>query len=149
MLALLLRLLHQHYTREIDDALRAAGFDGVTQAHANVFAFARAEGVTVAELAALVHVRKQTMAQAVEQMEMLGYVERRPDPSDARARLVVLTERGSAVRPVAVAAGRRVEERWARLIGAAELEQLRVGMQRLLGLLGDDPPRGDVPSVHP
>jgi DNA-binding MarR family transcriptional regulator len=34
------------------------------------------------------------MTQAVEQLERLGYVVRRPDPLDRRARLAVLTDRG-------------------------------------------------------
>lgn len=76
------------------------------------------------------------MAQAVEQLERLGYVERRPDPSDRRARLVFLTARGSAVRPVCAAAGHRVDQ--AGLIGSGELESLRQTMQRLLGRLAED-----------
>lgn len=135
MLSLLLRLLSQHYNEGIDAALRAAGFSNIRPAHANVFAFARPEGIHVTELAARSQVRKQTMAQAVDQLEQLGYVERRPDPNDARARLVFLTERGAAVGPVCVAAGRRVEEHWANLVGHAELAQLRRTMQRLLDQL--------------
>jgi DNA-binding MarR family transcriptional regulator len=56
------------------------------------------------------------MAQAVSEMEQVGYVERRPHPRDRRARVVFLTGRGQAVQPVAIAAGLHVEARWARLI---------------------------------
>ena len=48
----------------------------------------------MSELAELAHVRKQTMTQAVEQLERTGYIERRPNPNDRRSRLVFLTERG-------------------------------------------------------
>ncbi len=44
--------------------------------HANVFTFARPEGIQVSELTKLARVRKQTMTQAVEELERLGYVER-------------------------------------------------------------------------
>jgi DNA-binding MarR family transcriptional regulator len=84
-------------------------------------------------------VRKQTMAQAVEQLERAGYVQRRPDPSDRRARLVFLTPRGDAVRPVTLAAGNRVEERWRQLAGPEEIESLRGSLQRLLVLLMSEP----------
>ena len=84
--------------------------------------------------AALAHVRKQTMAQAVEQLERTGYVERRPNPQDRRSRLVFLTERGASVRPVTHAAAARVEKRWKQLMGRDELEALRAS---LLGLLGE------------
>jgi DNA-binding MarR family transcriptional regulator len=135
LLSLLFRLLHQHYAQEIDAALHEAGFADIRPAHANVFAFARPEGIQVSELATASQVRKQSMAQAVEQLEALGYVERRPDPRDRRARLVFLTDRGQAVRPVCVAAGRRVEQRWADLIGGDQVEGLRETMQDLLGRL--------------
>lgn len=143
LLSLLLRLLHQHYAQQVDAALRAAGFDDIRPAHANVFAFARPYGIQVSELAALSRVRKQTMTQAVEQLERLGYVERRPDPNDGRARLVFLTDRGLAVRPVSVAAGRRVEEQWAELIGRQEVESLRGTLQHLLSRLAEN---GQEPS---
>jgi DNA-binding MarR family transcriptional regulator len=76
------------------------------------------------------------MAQAVDQLERAGYAERRSDPRDRRARLVFLTARGQAVRPVAVAAGRRVEERWAELTSPQEIESLRRSLRDLLSALG-------------
>jgi DNA-binding MarR family transcriptional regulator len=87
--------------------------------------------------AQLSRVRKQTMAQAIEQLESAGYVERRPDPGDRRARLVFLTDRGKAVRPVGTTAGRRVEERWAELTSPEEVEALRRSLQRLLDALSE------------
>lgn len=137
LLGLLLRLAYQHWAEDMDAALRAAGFDDIRPPHANVFPFVPAEGIQVSELARLARVRKQTMAQAIEGLERLGYVERRPDPSDRRARLVFLTERGQAVPRIAAATGPRVEERWAELIGHEELEMLRNLLQRLLAELHD------------
>ena len=134
MIGLLLRLVYQHYAQEIESALCEAGFDDIRPAAANVFPFVPPEGITVSELAELAHVRKQTMAQAVEQLERTGYVERRPNPQDRRSRLVFLTERGASVRPVTHAAAARVEKRWKQLMGRNELEALRGS---LLGLLGE------------
>jgi DNA-binding MarR family transcriptional regulator len=138
LLGLLLRLLHQYYAQDIDAALRAAGFGDIRPPHANVFPFVPPEGIQVSELAKLARVRKQTMAQAVEQLERAGYVRRRPDPRDRRARLVFLTPRGDAVRPVTLAAGNRVEERWRQLAGPEEIEALRGSLRRLLVLLMEE-----------
>jgi DNA-binding MarR family transcriptional regulator len=132
LLGLLLRLATQYWTDEVDAALRAAGFGDLRPAHANVFPFVPEDGIQVAELARLARVRKQSMAQSVEELERAGYVERRPDPRDRRARLVFLTGRGAALRPVGVTAGRQVERRWAELAGEAEVEALRATLQRLL-----------------
>ena len=131
-LGLLLRLLHQQWVQAIHAALDDAGFGDVRPSHANVFTFVPAAGIQVSELTQLAHVRKQTMAQAVEELEQLGYVERRPDPNDRRARLVFLTSRGELVRPVAMAAGRRVEARWAALASTQQIEALRHSLLLLL-----------------
>jgi DNA-binding MarR family transcriptional regulator len=137
LIGLLLRLVYQHYAQEIETALRAEGFDDVHPAAANVFPFVPPDGITVSELAELARVRKQTMAQAVDQLERTGYVERRPNPHDRRSRLVFLTERGASVTPVTHAAAGRVEERWAELTSPEELAELRASLLRLMTKLRD------------
>jgi DNA-binding MarR family transcriptional regulator len=135
LIGLLLRLLHQHYAQDIDAALRDAGFGDIRPPHANVFPFLTPDGISVSELAALARVRKQTMAEAVDQLERMGYVERRPHPNDRRSRLVFPTERGAAVRPVTHTAAERVERHWAELTSPAELAALRAALLRLLAEL--------------
>ncbi|MGO6852484.1 MarR family winged helix-turn-helix transcriptional regulator (plasmid) [Rhizobium beringeri] len=131
-LGLLLRLVHQHWTQAVEAALDEAGYGDIRPPHANVFTFARPEGIQVSELTKLARVRKQTMTQAVEELERLGYVERRPDPNDRRGRLVFLTEKGQGVRPIAMAAGRRVDESWAALTSPQQMDDLRTALRRLL-----------------
>ncbi len=109
-----------------------AGFDDIRPAAANVFPFVPPDGITVSRLAELARVRKQSMAQAVDQLERTGYVERRPNPRDHRSRLVFLTPRGASVPPVTHAAAERVEARWAQLTSPAEFEALRGSLLRLL-----------------
>ena len=135
LLGLLLRLVYQHYSQDIEAALREAGFDDIRPAAANVFPFVPPEGITMSGLAERAGVRKQTMAQAVDQLERTGYVERRPNPRDRRSRLVFLTERGASVPPVTHATAARVEERWARLTSPDELEALRASLLHLLTAL--------------
>ena len=132
LIGLLLRLLSQHYSQDIHAALQEAGFGDIRPTHANVFPFVPADGITVSELAELARVRKQTMAQAVDQLERMGYVERRANPRDRRSRLVFLTKRGAAVKPVTHATATRVEERWAELSSPEELEALRASLLHLL-----------------
>jgi DNA-binding MarR family transcriptional regulator len=137
LLGLLLRLAYQQHSQEIEAALRENGFDDVHPAAANVFSFVPPDGITVSELSDLARVRKQTMAQAVDQLERTGYVERRPNPRDRRSRLVFLTERGTSVTPVTHAAAARVEERWAELTSPQELEALRASLLSLVTKLRD------------
>jgi DNA-binding MarR family transcriptional regulator len=137
VIGLLLRLVYQHYAQSIDAALRDAGFDDIRPGAANVFPFVTQDGITVSRLAELARVRKQSMAQAVDQLERTGYVERRPNPSDHRSRLVFLTERGASVPPVTHAAAERVEEHWAELTSPSEFDALRASLVRLLSALTD------------
>ena len=64
--------------------------------------------VTASQLAALEHVRPQSMAHTVGQLEEAGLVERQPDPSDGRQALIDLTPGGAAM----LEAFRRVGESW-------------------------------------
>jgi DNA-binding MarR family transcriptional regulator len=132
LLGFLFRQLHQEHAQEVEAALLASGFVDIRPPHANVFPFVPKQGIQVVELAALAGVRKQTMAQSISELERAGYIERRPDPRDRRARLVFLTPKGEAVRPVAKSAGRRVEAQWARLIGREDLEHVRASLELLL-----------------
>ena len=132
LIGLLLRLIYQHYSADIDAALREAGFADIRPAAANVFPFVPPEGITVTRLAELARVRKQSMAQAVDQLEASGYVERRPNPDDQRSRLVFLTDRGAAVPPVTHAAAQRSSTCWAELISQPEFDALRASLLRLL-----------------
>jgi DNA-binding MarR family transcriptional regulator len=88
----------------IHDRVVAAGFDDLRPAHG--FAFARISygGATTAELAEHLGVTKQAAAQLVDELVRKGYVERTPHPTDARARLLRLTERGWACTRAADAA---------------------------------------------
>jgi DNA-binding MarR family transcriptional regulator len=132
LIGLLLRLLYQQYSQDIEASLRDAGFGDLRPPHSNVFPFVPADGITVSELAELARVRKQSMAEAVDQLERMGYVERRPNRHDRRSRLVFLTERGESVKPVTHATAERVEQRWAQLTSPDELEALRASLLRLL-----------------
>lgn len=112
-------------------AVAAAGFDDLTVAQARVGARLQPGGLRMSVLAAASGVTKQTASFLVDQLETNGYVRRVPDPSDARARLVVLAERGEAVRVVARATEREVQAEWEAHLGSREYRRLRRLLTRL------------------
>jgi DNA-binding MarR family transcriptional regulator len=134
----MLRVLQKHLADAIHTALRDAGFGEVGPSQGSVLPFIPDDGIRVSDLATLAGMRKQSMAQAVEQLEAVGYVQRSPDPTDGRARLVHLTPRGQEVRVVAKRAGRAVETHWATLTSAAEMEALRASLTTLLAAVQRD-----------
>jgi DNA-binding MarR family transcriptional regulator len=143
-LSLLLRLLHREYAIGIETALAKAGFGDIRSGDAKVFPFVPPEGIQIRDLAIRAGVRKQTMAQSVDQLERAGYLERRPNPRDGRSRLIVLTERGTAVQPLAASAGDMIEKRWAELTSPQEFETLHTLLHHLLDRIGEaDPSAAD------
>jgi DNA-binding MarR family transcriptional regulator len=54
----------------------------------------------------------QSMGELVAALEQRGYVERRPDASDGRARLICLTAKGREMARVALREIAAIEQRW-------------------------------------
>lgn len=112
-------------------AVHAAGFTDVTLAQARVLARIGPEGTRLTDLAAQAQVTKQTAGQLVDEMQARGYVVRRPDPTDGRARLVSYGPRGHQAIPVALAAERQVEQEWVDHLGADRAAALRQALVSL------------------
>ena len=79
---------------ELFEGLAEAGYDDLHPRHGAVLAFLDEDGIRATELARLSGRHKQIVGRLVDELEKLGYVERRPDPADRRAKLIFPTERG-------------------------------------------------------
>jgi len=77
-----------------------------------VFENIEPDGIRLTELAARSEMTHQSMSELVGILEQRGYVERRPDPSDRRARLVCLTAEGRTLRDVGNAHIREIAADW-------------------------------------
>lgn len=64
--------------------------------HSAVFAQIHPQGSRLTDLARRANMTPQAMGEVVDELEELGYVTRQPDPTDRRAKLIVLTPRGHA-----------------------------------------------------
>ncbi|MDQ3891335.1 MAG: MarR family winged helix-turn-helix transcriptional regulator [Actinomycetota bacterium] len=93
-LAILLREPFLAFIAELLRRLHDAGYDDLRIAHLVVFQHIDPEGSRVTDLAAKAQMAKPSMSYLVEHLEEAGYLERHPDPTDGRARLVRLTARG-------------------------------------------------------
>ena len=122
---ILLRGPLQDIVRRIAEGLVKAGFDDIRPAHTAVFQHIKAEGSRLSELAERAQITKQSMGYLVDYLEAHGYLERRADPSDRRASLIFLTERGWAEVREALRIIAAIEQEWARRLGQRRMEQLR------------------------
>jgi DNA-binding MarR family transcriptional regulator len=129
--ALLMYISFRHAEGRIHDSVRAAGYDDFTPAMARIGAQIAEGGSRVTDLAERARITKQSASVLVEQLERAGYVSRSPDPADARAKLVMLAERGRAVQRVARREERAIEREWTRHLGADQMKTLRSALSEL------------------
>src|SRR5919199_2989010 len=81
--------------RKLHARLAELGHPHVREGYGCVFGFIDLEhGSRLTELAERSGITKQAVGEAVAELEQLGYVERVPDPSDGRAKIIRLTPRG-------------------------------------------------------
>jgi DNA-binding MarR family transcriptional regulator len=123
-IGLLLFIPNRDVENRVLAAVVAAGID-VTQAQARVLMRVGPEGTRLTELAEAAQVTKQTAGFLVDQLEKAGYLERVPDPTDGRARLVRVTEKAMEAVPVANAELARIEAEWEAHVGKRRMAQLR------------------------
>ncbi|WP_280921746.1 MarR family winged helix-turn-helix transcriptional regulator [Streptomyces durhamensis] len=72
--------------RELFAELAEQGFDDIRPRAGAVLAYLRADGIRASELARASGQHKQVIGSLIDDLERLGYVERRPDPADRRAK---------------------------------------------------------------
>jgi len=124
-LGLLLFIPYRAMEARVFAALAEAGFDDITPAQARVFQRIAPGGSRLTDLAEQAQITKQSAGFLVDQLERAGYVERAPDPSDARARLVRIAERGARAIPLADEAVAEVEAEWTAHLGERRTAELR------------------------
>jgi DNA-binding MarR family transcriptional regulator len=128
---LLMQIAFRAMEQRVLTSLAEAGFDDITVAQARIVAQIDAAGTRLTELAERAQVTKQTASFLVDQVERAGYVERVPDPSDRRARLVRLTDRGQRAAEFANSVAERVQQEWAAHLGPKAMRSLRQALDRL------------------
>jgi DNA-binding MarR family transcriptional regulator len=141
---LLGRLLRQ-FRLELLSPGAEAGFDDLRLAHLQIFGNVGIDGIRLTELAARAQLSAATASELVDDLQRLGYLERQPDPSDGRAKLIYPTGRG---RRALDAAGDRVaeiEQHWADVVGRPAFD---AAMQTLHRLVQSSTEQAGVPKTE-
>jgi DNA-binding MarR family transcriptional regulator len=108
----LFRRTAQLMVKELVERLEAAGYPNIPVSYHPVFESIDAHGTRLTELAARTDMTHQSMSELVTVLERRGYLERRPDPTDGRARLVCLTAEGRRLVRTAIAEMEGIEAKW-------------------------------------
>lgn len=121
----------------LHEGLRSAGYGDVRPAHYAVFRYLKSGGSRVTELAEQAGMTQQSMGELVAYLERCGYVERRPDPRDRRARIVVPTEAGRRGIDAGIGVLVEVETTLADRMGEGRMEELAGSLGELTALLAE------------
>ncbi len=116
---------------KIVDGVVGSGFPQ-KPSHSAVFAQIKPEGSRLSDLARGANITPQAMGELVDELEAMDYVVRRPHPTDRRAKLVVLTDRGRACIQAGMATIEGIEASITQVLGERGHRNLRVLLRKLL-----------------
>jgi DNA-binding MarR family transcriptional regulator len=120
---------------ELYARLADAGHRDLTRAHGAVIAHLDEEGTRATELARRSGRHKQIIGRIVDELEELGYVERRPERTDRRAKLVLPTERGREVMRLSDEIIAGIERRQAAALGQAAYDDFKQALRAVVDSL--------------
>jgi DNA-binding MarR family transcriptional regulator len=137
----LLSLAYNRTSAAIYARLRGAGITDTRPSHGNVMEhLAFEDGLRLSDLSARAGMTPQSMGQLVDELEALGYVERRPDPSDRRAKKIHLTRKGKRSNQTEWKVVQEVEVALKEVLGQRKLNDLRRSLVEIIDelRLGED-----------
>jgi DNA-binding MarR family transcriptional regulator len=127
MRQLLLRSL-RIVSRDVLEGLHARGYTALRSTHTTLLSNIDLAGSTVTVAADRAGITKQAMGRLAAELEEAGFIRATPDPDDARARVLHLTEAGSKLMIDSLDVMAELERRYARSIGPDRLAALMDGL---------------------
>ncbi len=106
------------FHKELFTRLAEAGHEHLRPRHGAIMAYLAPDGTRASELSERSGQHKQVVGTLIDELERLGYVTRRPDPADRRAKLVVPTDLGRDQMAQAARIITDIEARLADQVGA-------------------------------
>ena len=122
---ILLMLAARAYADDLHARLTEVGFPEMRASFGFIFRVLRESEPTPSVLAAKLGVSKQAVGKVLDEMEARGFVARRPDGLDRRARRVALTEHGRAASDAAIRFSDEIEADLRQKVGVEQVAVLR------------------------
>jgi DNA-binding MarR family transcriptional regulator len=134
-LGFLLAKAMQRWNELLAERFAAAGHADVRPSYGFVLlSLYEEDGLRMGELANRAGLSKQTITDMVQRLERDRLIERRADPTDARASLIFLTARSRRFKPVAAATLTNLDQLVRKRLSAQELDNLKSALRKLRAL---------------
>ena len=134
MIGALLRRASEATHRELFGRLKAAGFDDLRWAHFALFGFPGLHGLRPTELAERIGMSKQGLNALLNELDDLGYLNRRAASGDGRHRVLELTPRGLDFAGAIKRTLEAIEAEIAERIGPRQLDQLKTATAKIAAM---------------
>jgi DNA-binding MarR family transcriptional regulator len=129
----LLSVAFDDFREQLEQRLADTPYDDIRISHGCVFGNIDPEGTRLTDLAERARMTKQSVGEVTSDLEQRGYVERVADPSDGRAKIIRLTERGRAAQALGVGLIDELEQEWGERFGADRVAALREALEAITG----------------
>ena len=125
----------QRWNELLYERFLAAGYDEIRPSYGSVLLpLYEEDGLRMGELAKRARLSKQTMTDMIRRLERDDLVERRNDPSDARASLIFLTPRSRGFKPVAAKTLRELDRLARKRLSSDSVTELKGALRQLMQL---------------
>jgi len=132
------RLLLQFRSELFDSAGADGRFHDIRFPHLQVWGNIGTEGIRLTDLATRAQLSLAACSELVDELQGLGYLERQPDPSDGRAKLIFPTAKGRSVLNAAGTAVADLEQRWREQLPSGAFDRACHTFNDLIGALADE-----------
>jgi DNA-binding MarR family transcriptional regulator len=125
----LLDIAFSEYDAEVMRRLSTTDYSDIRPAHGCVFGNVDPDGTRLTDLADRAHMTKQSVGEVVTDLQQRGYVQRVPDPSDGRAKIIRLTARGHEAQTLGWKLINDIEREWSEHFGTERIAALREALE--------------------
>lgn len=133
---LLVQLLRE-FRRELFAPASEAGYPDIRAPHLQIFGNLDVAGIRLTALAERAQLSLAAASELVNELQDLGYLERKRDVTDGRAKLIVPTARGRQALRDARDRVAEIEQHWSGLLGPDRFSTGCRTLQDLLDILND------------
>lgn len=127
----MLRAIWLWVREQIFAGVVAAGYVDLNPAHVGLFRYPTLDGLRPTELAHQLQITKQSINDLLRHLEQSGYLVRKVDPADGRARIIRLTAQGRRLEKIINDQAKEAEHQIAEMLGSGRFMRLRSGLEDL------------------